>query len=106
MIGNFSPDNSPTPLLGNKVRKILELEMNIPTSKSHAIFTITCEHKTKDHHQVRSQILFFNIAGLNHSKEYDVSNSLKNLETLVMESASTNKNTGEIDTTLLQVMLP
>ena len=38
------------------MRKILELEMNIPSTKSHAIFTIAVEYKTKDNRSVYSLI--------------------------------------------------
>lgn len=80
--------------LGNKVRKILELEMNTPTTKSHTIFTVNCEYRTAEQTLIRSQIQFYNVAGLNHAQEQDVSKSLKSLETSISQSVSNEQVTG------------
>ena len=85
---------------GNKVRKILELEMNTPATKSHTIFTISCEYRNSEQNLVRSQIQFYNVAGLNHSKDQGVSNSLKSLETLISECTSSQQPTGFIIVTI------
>ncbi|XP_063680875.1 uncharacterized protein LOC134816076 [Bolinopsis microptera] len=89
---------------GNKVRKIVELEMNTPATKSHTIFTISCEYRNSEQNLVRSQIQFYNVAGLNHSKDQGVSNSIKSLETLISECASSQQPTGFSGSKLTQLL--
>ena len=71
---------------GNKLRKILELEMSIASTESHTVFSVMCEHRpTPESALTTSTIQFINIAGLNHRKNDAVSNSLKCFEALPTE---------------------
>lgn len=76
--------------------------MGISSTKSHAVFTISCEYKDKEQKLIRSNLSFYNIAGLNHSSDPSVSSSLKSLNTLISDAASSQPSTGRESSSPLQ----
>lgn len=71
----------------------METDLKTPASKSHGIFTVSCEWKSTDR-VLRSHVQLYEVAGSDYPADAGVSNSPKCLGVLLKEAAKNEKPEG------------